>query len=395
MKFISTVTADPGLKPSASRERFHGLDGLRAIAALLVFFHHIAISNVALYFRQHDSPALASALFGFGASGVEIFFCLSGVLLLRPYLRYGRKLEVLDYLRRRFLRLYPPFFVAWLISGVAVGLVWIYPTWWTRFSGLPGFYWRDWLLELPVGIFTDVAYNLAWWSLGLEVLFYLGVPLLVSGLVFFKRAGVAIGALVLICLFVSIFTHAFIPYLGKAGLFAVGWNFASYAFCFSMGVFLARYDVTAPVRSCFWVIGLVIVLASLLFPGINHHVGYGLIGAALVAMAADGTSRLGRWLSRPWFLWLGERSYSMFLTHYAAINLGCYLASLVLDGKGMAYVILSRSLIFCLALLFMVLVFNGVERRFARNLTTADWKYPWRGGLVASLINSRMSAQKG
>ncbi|WP_083876659.1 acyltransferase [Ideonella sp. B508-1] len=397
MNILSAVDAAPGLTPSASvpRERFHGLDGLRAIAALLVFLHHIVISNAALYFRQHDSPMLASALFGFGASGVEIFFCLSGVLLLRPYLRHGRKIEVLDYLKRRLLRLYPPFFVAWLISGFAVGLVWIYPTWWTRFSGLPGFDWYDWLLELPVGIFTDVAYNLAWWSLGLEVLFYLSVPLLVLVLVYFRRTGMAIGTLVLFCLFASVFTHAFVPYLGKAGALAVGWNFASYAFCFSGGVLLARYDVTGPVRTCFWLIGGVMVVASLFFPVINHHVGYGLIGVALVAMAADGTSRLGRLLSGSWFLWFGERSYSIFLTHYAAINMGCYLASLVFDEKGAAYIMLSRSLVFFLAILLMVLVFNGVESRFARNLTTADWKYPWRGRLVASLTSGRMSAGKG
>lgn len=390
MKSMAAGSADTGLTPSLPGERFHGLDGLRAIAALLVLLHHVAISNVALYFRQHDSPVLASALFGFGASGVEIFFCLSGVLLLRPYLRRGRRLKVSDYLRRRALRLYPPFLVAWLMSGAAVVLVWIYPTWWTRFSGLPRFEWGDWLSQLAVGMLTDVPYNLAWWSLGLEVLFYASVPLLVAGLTAFKKTGVAIGVLVAVCLFASLSIQAFVPYLGKAGVFAVGWNFASYLFCFSIGVFLARYDVKGPVRIVSLAFGVGIVLASLILPGLNHHVGYGLIGGSLVAMATDGASRLGRLLSAPWFLWFGERSYSMFLTHYAAINLGCYLASLVFDGKGVPYIILSRGLIFWLVLLFMVLVFNGVERRFAHNLTTADWKYPWRGGLGSSLTNGRM-----
>ena len=95
---------------TADRRQFPGCDGLRALAAGTVLFFHVATltgltgrSGAGPYFFQLDV-------------GVDVFFVLSGFLLYRPFVRahlagtpgpaVGR------YLKRRFLRIFPAY---WLV----------------------------------------------------------------------------------------------------------------------------------------------------------------------------------------------------------------------------------------------------------------------------------------
>jgi len=95
----------PDLDPP---DRLEVLDGLRGLAALMVIADHTWG-----WFR------------GVGASGVWIFFALSGFLLARPFINAPRLVLSLaylaHYLRRRFLRILPMYytyiFVVYLISG--------------------------------------------------------------------------------------------------------------------------------------------------------------------------------------------------------------------------------------------------------------------------------------
>lgn len=90
--------------------RFVGLDGARAVAALGVFLAHAAFIS-GFVFRSSLGPILARA-----DIGVEIFFLLSGFLLYRPFV--ARRLagapaaDLGIYARRRFLRIFPAYWVA-------------------------------------------------------------------------------------------------------------------------------------------------------------------------------------------------------------------------------------------------------------------------------------------
>ena len=53
--------------------------------------------------------AIGTFLSHFGASGVELFFTLSAVVLLRPYLRFSRRMAIGQYAWRSVVRLWPPF----------------------------------------------------------------------------------------------------------------------------------------------------------------------------------------------------------------------------------------------------------------------------------------------
>lgn len=133
------------------------IEALRGVAALLVVATHYA-------YMLSSQPGA----WGFASTGVDLFFVLSGYVFA-PYF-FGRKLSVWPHLIRRFFRLYP-LYVAALLLYVALKLP-------------DGGAWRHFgvhLLMWHTLSSTDVAffYNPAFWSLPVEVEYYLLLPLLV------------------------------------------------------------------------------------------------------------------------------------------------------------------------------------------------------------------------
>ncbi|CAN5282627.1 hypothetical protein BH11PLA2_BH11PLA2_35160 [soil metagenome] len=106
----------------ASQGRLPGLDGLRAVAVLMVLIHH--------FVPPSDSGSLFSKFVSRAGYGVEIFFVISGFLithlLLREEFRNGRISLPLFYARRA-LRILPPLVVFLLTMMIAMqaGLLFI------------------------------------------------------------------------------------------------------------------------------------------------------------------------------------------------------------------------------------------------------------------------------
>jgi peptidoglycan/LPS O-acetylase OafA/YrhL len=108
---LGADTPPPDVPPSVEpREHFVGLDGARAVAALGVVIVHATLLS-GYVFRSRFGPFFARA-----DIGVEIFFLLSGFLLYRPFV--ARRLagmpsaDLGSYARRRFLRIFPAYWVA-------------------------------------------------------------------------------------------------------------------------------------------------------------------------------------------------------------------------------------------------------------------------------------------
>jgi peptidoglycan/LPS O-acetylase OafA/YrhL len=96
------------------------LDGLRAIAALIVVFSHMSLAGV---FRLGPFDAA-----GIGKTGVYLFFVLSGFLLSRAIALQGRSFfapkSIWSYAARRFLRIYPLFVVYLLLALSTTAIRW-------------------------------------------------------------------------------------------------------------------------------------------------------------------------------------------------------------------------------------------------------------------------------
>src|SRR5687768_11280377 len=106
---VVRLADDPASASFAPRGRVHALDGLRAVAISLVVVHHLGLGQLAVVLRRNDLWAWGAFAETVGTSGVELFFVLSGLVLGAPYLRGERTFHAGDYLRRRVVRLFPPY----------------------------------------------------------------------------------------------------------------------------------------------------------------------------------------------------------------------------------------------------------------------------------------------
>jgi len=186
----STTTEEPAADsavnsgaPEGSQRADHriaGADGLRAAAALAVVFSHLFQR---LSMGDHGGAILAiQGMAMKGAYGVSIFFVLSGTLLSYPfwtaYLNGAKMPSLRHYAKRRAARIIPGFYVALTVSFLVV-LAW-YPTtlhplvrYVAGLSFLSGWHWLT---------FFPAESNGPLWSISLEVMSYIFMPLAMLGL---------------------------------------------------------------------------------------------------------------------------------------------------------------------------------------------------------------------
>ncbi len=102
------------------RPRFPHVEGLRAVAAVLVFFHHVGFLTGAT-FNARIGPFLGRL-----DVGVPVFFAISGFLLFRPTAVAAfdgvEPTPAKRHLIRRFFRIYPTYWVVLGIIAVTVGI---------------------------------------------------------------------------------------------------------------------------------------------------------------------------------------------------------------------------------------------------------------------------------
>src|SRR6478609_4424553 len=101
--------------------RFEFVDALRGLAALAVVLPHA----IGLFVYPHESwlTQLAKRLGAYGASGVEVFFVVSGFAIaysLRDSTTEGFSLG--RFMLRRAIRLDPPYWVGMLWAGIVVAI---------------------------------------------------------------------------------------------------------------------------------------------------------------------------------------------------------------------------------------------------------------------------------
>jgi peptidoglycan/LPS O-acetylase OafA/YrhL len=371
--------------PHDQKRYMPGVDGLRAIAVLAVFFYH---TNTGGWMPG-------------GFLGVDVFFVISGYLitsiLLSEYRRTGH-LKVLRFWLRRARRLLPAVgvFIAVTILVAAI----LVPE---DVSSLRGdavaslFYVNNWHL-----LFTDQSYFEAFarpslfrhlWSLSVEEQFYLLWPLFfAAGMTLFGRRrllyGVIAGALASALLMAILFD----PHVDAARVF---YGTDTRAVGLLMGVALAMVwhpaDLRAEAgRGARWILdaagllALVMVLASFLrvndFDASLYRGGFLLLAAwttLLVAVLAHPAARLGSVVGNKPLVWLGLRSYSFYLWHWPVLMLSRPGIDVSLHGP--VLVILQLGL----TLLLADLSYRYVEEPF-RQREGSPSAPPWlRRGRVA------------
>ena len=183
----------PENQPTNTARRLPGLDGLRGLAALAVFgVHYNQIVEVDLQLGPFDFYLFLVN----GEYGVALFFILSGLLLSQPFWKsilHGADWpKTGTYVVRRLARILPAYYLALTVLILLAGY-WRYPQ-----------AWADILLHYSFlfnyAEFSIFSINAPFWTLAVEVQFYLLLPFL---FLLVRRLPPGIIAIILILLSVA------------------------------------------------------------------------------------------------------------------------------------------------------------------------------------------------
>lgn len=156
------------------KNKLYGLDHLRAFAIVLVFFFHYFIVS-------GGQPAWLPDVAGFGWTGVDLFFVLSGFLIsaqLFEQIKQGQQISFRTFFLKRFFRIIPAFLVT-------IGIYFCFPFFREK-EALPPI-WKFLTFTQNFGLnIKDFGTFSHSWSLCTEEHFYLLLPLILIGFQKFK-----------------------------------------------------------------------------------------------------------------------------------------------------------------------------------------------------------------
>ncbi len=344
----------PRPRDASAVPRLARLDGLRGVAACVVAAYHLQI----FYYNGLSDffGGVAGWFFRWGWTFVDLFFLISGYIFAHVYLsgaglRTARQLG--DFAVARIARLYPLHLTMLLIVAM---LDWGRPE-----NTLPIFLCHLFMLQgLVPG--ADSGFVGPSWSISVEILCYILFALAAcSG----KRAltwiSIALVALV-------------VTKLAMLGLPGGPWG-ADYLIGGVLGFFIGQLlwqyrEILARVPT----IALVLILAI----GVTINVGsYSpLLPLDLLAWPSALLLVLRiKTFEAPPFLWLGERSYGIYLIHYPVLNI--FFAAL---GKSHASAtgVIALYLTFSIVVLALANLALHLVERPGRRAVRAAWikRYP-------------------
>ena len=335
------------------------IDGLRAIAVIAVMLYHLGVSWI---------PG--------GFLGVDLFFVISGYVITRLLLDSIQErggLDLRDFYLARIRRLLPPLVFMIVTTSIFVGL-WAPDTtkkfltdapfsltgamnWWLVFnhqdyfeaSGRPPLLQHTWSLAV------EAQFYLLWPLILLIVLKYLGKRLIpAAALIIAATSGVAL-------MFVSFQldaansskvshvyfgtdTHSIGLFLGAA--LAVSWIPQN----FNLQVTRRAQDFIDGIG----VFGFIGILATFLLIDETKPTLYkiafplaGLFGTAILISIVHPASRFAPLLRNKTLLWIGERSYAIYLWHWVIFQVS--RPQVDLDGEDWALFTLRILVVLALA----------------------------------------------
>jgi ABC-type glycerol-3-phosphate transport system permease component/peptidoglycan/LPS O-acetylase OafA/YrhL len=332
-----------------------GADGLRAIACLMVILHHLAQR---LDMNAQSQPVRdVQAFLMQGSAGVSAFFVLSGLLLSLPfwrrYLEQKAFPDMLEYTRRRAVRIVPGFYFSLLIS-FALGLAFVPEAekpWMRLIGGLSFTSALNYVTLFPAEL------NGPLWSIGFEVVCYFLMPLgMYAMFKYFPARGFGfafkfwIGMLALTLLVNQFITTELVPdsvnrgwdhgLVGGAKYWMPNYNVIGFFAHYALGVLAAgllaerqrrkrdssyAFDALALVGFAgviwlFWT-GRTLGDFDLSFQGQPYRFPFFPLCIALLLVTLPFSRVLGRILDNRFFKYTAKISFGLYIWHYLIMEL--------------------------------------------------------------------------
>ncbi len=379
------------------------IDGLRAIAVLLVLFFH-----------------LGSDLFQGGYIGVDVFLVISGYLItgiLYGEIKETGSLSFLRFYSRRIRRLFPSLFATSLICTISAFFIYL-PNQFERFGrslmyssfSLSNFYfWKQSNYFDTDAVLKPLLHT---WSLAIEEQFYLIWPLALLLIAKHLKGKtlltviLSVGTLSLILNFTFMSENTYIQntitfLLGSRA----GGNPATIfyllpfrIFEFIIGgciVFLPSSRLsTSKTSQCFLTaLGLVMILFSaiwfdekLVFP--SYFALLPCLGTFLVIRHSEKKGILNSFLTLKPLVYIGLISYSLYLIHWPVITFYYYYSFGPLN-------IIEMSVIFISSVLLAHLMYKYVETPFRKSRSNSSSAFQMKKTIVLGILSMCLLASLG
>lgn len=150
------------------KEKLFYLDFVRVISMLIIVTYHFFV-----HFAENSIVGTNIINDKWGKIGVALFFMISGSALMY---NYKEKLTIKEYAKKRFIGIYPMFWIAYSLGYIYL----FYSTKSSNMWGLP--FWKIIISILGMdgylGSYTQTMYILGEWFLGCIVIIYILFPIL-------------------------------------------------------------------------------------------------------------------------------------------------------------------------------------------------------------------------
>jgi peptidoglycan/LPS O-acetylase OafA/YrhL len=288
------------------------LDGLRAIAVLLVLWQHLP------YGVTHWRLDALRGLIGPGSLGVDIFFVLSGFLITRILLADKQSGAPLwHFLARRALRIFPIYYLT-------LGVVYLV-------SRRPDVIWSaTYLSNFHQSFNFDPGPLRTTWSLAVEEHFYLFWPLVVYRMSVRNSRRIAMGVLIPGAILCSVAAIQLLEPMQAGALVYRGTMFRMASL--ALGALLAYDEVwvrRSSLRAIFTGTAALLIGSAVIALGrttamqhwypVIRLAGYAAVsvGTVMIVISLNDCGRLFGWLlSNPPLRYVGRISYGLYLFHY-------------------------------------------------------------------------------
>jgi peptidoglycan/LPS O-acetylase OafA/YrhL len=322
--------------------RINSIQGLRAIAASLVVFLHV-LEMAEMFSAEHSVFNHFFYLKQFGASGVDIFFVISGfIMTVVSKNKFGLPGAPIDFFQRRLVRIVPLY---WFYSIIMLLLIWIPFTLRQNVFDL-SYSIRSFLFIPALNPTTQEMTPLVaqGWTLSYEMYFYI----LFAFFLTFKRGWFlpSITILFSICILTGFLNN--INYNSTYRLFTNPILIEFLLGCFIGTTYISRYRLGSLASVGLISIGCLGFLATIFLDksGYTRVVDWGLPAACLLAGVVNLEKNISFKTSRI-LIALGDSSYSLYLCHTFALMVIGKALKIGLLSKIPIDIVIIFSVLFC------------------------------------------------